>query len=142
VRAFIIKAAPFHNNLLLRTKFTPKHGISVQDVPFERGTLVEIDLYGVSFLLNLEEQPRLDLNDQLRAADFISLRLSGTSSWQTINVQMVPDAAMLQGLPEKYWPKREESVSTTESDDTGDIPAPEDSSGSPRLALPEGDQGA
>lgn len=128
VRAFIIKAEPFRNNLLLRTKYTPKPQIAVQYIPFEQGTLVEINLYGVSFLLNLEEHPKMELNDHLRDADLISLRLTGKSSWQSIHFEMVPDTTTLQGLPEKYWPKLAESNSATEVDAAEANSAPEENS--------------
>src|SRR5262249_41804604 len=61
-------AAP--NQLVIRTRMQPVAqggGRYYDELP---GTMILVDIFGLWFLANLEEQPRLELNDEVRAAGF------------------------------------------------------------------------
>lgn len=78
VRAFILEGKDFSNNLLLGTFGTIGSGITIRYQTFQpEGTCVEFNIFGVTLLLNLEQRPVLELNDQLKQAGFISFPLHG-----------------------------------------------------------------
>lgn len=89
VRAFILEGRDFANNLLIRSEFTRHLEIKVQYHTLPKGTPMSFDIFGVSLLINLEEQPKLDLNEQLRQAGVMSFPLHGASTWQNFNMRMV-----------------------------------------------------
>src|SRR5207247_1917325 len=64
-----------------------------------KGTPVEYHIFGVILLVNLEEQPVLELDDELRQLGFISFPLHGPSNWPEFNMQMVRDPHREQANP-------------------------------------------
>jgi HNH endonuclease len=125
VRSFILKGGNFRNKLLLRTKFTPEARIEMQYMQVAQGTVVALNLYGMHFLLNLEEQPLLQLSDALVRSDFIAFSLYGKSSWQQFSINMVPSAEMLANLPRKYWPSTYVETDAAPVEDSEDSNAAE-----------------
>ena len=75
-RDFIRFGNDFPNNLLIQTKIVPHPYGGASYLPQTEGTLFGIDIFGLTFLLNLEEQPVLELNEILVRENFEIFSLS------------------------------------------------------------------
>lgn len=75
-RDFISKGNDFNNNLLIKMETKPHPQVEVTHHSLEVGTPFVIDIYGIIFLLNLEEEPKLELNEELSRLKFSSFPLS------------------------------------------------------------------
>lgn len=74
-RAFILEDQDFPNNLLIRKHFQPSPQVKIHyDVRFGGSSFI-LDVYGVTFMFNLEVDPLLHLTDMLAEADFESFSL-------------------------------------------------------------------
>ena len=76
-RDFILNGHSFPNNLLMTTTLVPKPQSSVYFDPRYPGTPVIISLFGVAFILNLEEAPLVELTEQLQSRGFTRYPLGG-----------------------------------------------------------------
>jgi len=70
VRAFILKGEDFPNNLLILSNGKPKPEVTVRYQELSDGTPFLIDIFGISFLLNLQPWPCMELNEDLKRAGF------------------------------------------------------------------------
>jgi hypothetical protein len=69
-RAFILKGQNFQNNLLILGNSKPKPEITVEHLDLPEGTPFLIDMFGISFLLNLQPGPSTELSEDLDRAGF------------------------------------------------------------------------
>ena len=69
-RKFILRERIFNNNFFIKLKSKPHIGGRITYKSFEEGTIVAIDIMGVIFLLNLEEKPVLDFNENITLEDY------------------------------------------------------------------------
>ena len=76
-RDFIRKGQDFPNNLLMQLECRPHHQCRVAYYDLPEGTSFAIDIYGLTFMLNLEPKPVLELNEILKGAHFALFPLHG-----------------------------------------------------------------
>jgi len=69
-RAFILKGENFPNNILILANCKPKPEVTVSHQELSDGTPFLIDIFGISFLLNLQPCPCMELNEDLKRAGF------------------------------------------------------------------------
>jgi len=74
-RDFIKHGAGINNNFLMRTHFEPHPDGRITPIPSVEGTLFAIDLFGLAFIVNLEEMPVLGLNEEAAKFNFESFSL-------------------------------------------------------------------
>ena len=74
-RDFILRGQGFPNNLLIRTKNTPRPQVRAECWDMPQGTPFAIDIYGLWFLLNVEPVPIMELNEDLIRLHFQSCSL-------------------------------------------------------------------
>ena len=70
-RKFILGESDFNNNYFIKLKGVPHPDARIAYKDLEEGTIVAIDIMGVIFLLNLEEKPLLDFNENIKPEDYI-----------------------------------------------------------------------
>jgi hypothetical protein len=70
-RKFILGKSEFNNNFLMKIDGKPHAGGRITYEDFEEGTVVAIDIMGIIFLLNLEEKPPLEFNENIKDEDYI-----------------------------------------------------------------------
>jgi len=75
-RKFILGESNFNNNFFLKVNGKPRVGGRISYKDFEEGTMVAIDIMGVIFLLNLEEEPTLEFNENIKPEDYILYSLN------------------------------------------------------------------
>jgi len=75
-RNFVLGKSSFKNNFIMCFKGTPHPQVHVAHKSLNTGTRFVIDIFGIIFMLNLEEQPVLQLNEQMEKADFKSFALN------------------------------------------------------------------
>jgi hypothetical protein len=79
VRAFIQEKAEFQNNILMRPPSSaPRPEILCQVLDGDKATACLMVIFGVEFAVSLREDPRLELDDHLRAAGAVAIPLYGT----------------------------------------------------------------
>ena len=78
-RAFVCDGHDITNNLLMRSVVTPRPRVQVSHSFPDEGTPFLIDIFGLAFLLNLENSPVLSLSDDLSAAGVVQYSLSECS---------------------------------------------------------------
>jgi hypothetical protein len=79
VRAFIQGKADFQNNILMRPPSSaPRPEILCQVLDGDKATACLMVIFGVEFAVSLREDPRLELDDHLRAAGAVAIPLYGT----------------------------------------------------------------
>lgn len=76
-RNYIRFGKGFPNNLLIKTECKPRPQVTVSYSDLPEGTPVIIDVYGLTFILNLEAQPVIELNEILVQAKFAQYSLRG-----------------------------------------------------------------
>lgn len=76
-RKFILGKSEFNNNFFMKIDGKPHAGGRITYKDFEKGTVVAIDIMGIIFLLNLEEKPTLEFNENIKAEDYILYSLDG-----------------------------------------------------------------
>lgn len=76
-RKFILGNGIFNNNFFIKNDGRPHIGGRITYKDFEEGTMVAIDIMGIIFLLNLEEKPILEFNDNIKPEDYILYSLHG-----------------------------------------------------------------
>jgi len=69
-REFIRNKIKPYNNLLFSTNVTPQNILQCIFNIYEKGTLFIVNIYGLLFMLNLENDPPLLLNDELKGYDY------------------------------------------------------------------------
>jgi len=69
-RRFILGESEFNNNFFIKLNGVPHASGKITYRDFEAGTIVAIDIMGVTFLLNLEEKPILEFNENITPKDF------------------------------------------------------------------------
>lgn len=74
-REFVLGDIGFPNNLLMREQIRPQNRVQVSYRVLETGTPFGIDIAGLTFLLNLEASPLMEVNDTLKAAHFVAYPL-------------------------------------------------------------------
>lgn len=74
-REFIRNGVGVNNNFLIRTHFKPHPNGQVMHVPSAEGTPFVIDLFGLVFLVNLEDTPVLKLDEEIAKFNFESFPL-------------------------------------------------------------------
>ena len=91
-RRFIQEGGEFRNNLLICKWMTMRTDIRMQynHLPAVPGTVMMHQIYGVMLIMNLEEQPKLKLNPDLRSAGFVSFPLCGKRRRNTFSMHMLP----------------------------------------------------
>jgi len=75
-RDFVLRDIGFPNNLLMREQVKPHGRVQVTFRLLETGTPFGIDIAGLTFLLNLEDSPLIEVNDTLKAAHFVAYPLA------------------------------------------------------------------
>ena len=70
-RKFILGNGTFYNNFFIKNSGKPHVGGRIIYKDFEEGTVVAIDIMGVIFLLNLEEKPVLEFNENIKPEDYL-----------------------------------------------------------------------
>lgn len=75
-RNLVLGKSSFKNNFIMCFKGTPHPQVHVAHKSLNTGTRFVIDIFGIIFMLNLEEQPVLQLNEQMEKADFKSFALN------------------------------------------------------------------
>lgn len=79
VRSFIQGTGEFQNNFLMRPPRTPpKPEIICRLIDNEIGTAFFAVIYGVEFAISLREQPRFELDDELRKFGAVAIPLHGS----------------------------------------------------------------
>jgi hypothetical protein len=76
-RDFICAGHNFPNNLLMRVECRPHPQVRIAYHDLPEGTPFAIDIYGLTFVLNLESKPLLELNDVLADGQFAAYSLCG-----------------------------------------------------------------
>jgi hypothetical protein len=76
-RAFILKGEDFPNKILISSNAKPKPEVTVKHQELSKGTFFLIDIFGISFLLNLRPRPCIEPTDDLRSAGFEAFPLYG-----------------------------------------------------------------
>lgn len=74
-RSFIRGEQGFPNNLLMRMEIIPHPQIGVAHMSLDEGTPFEVDIFGITFILNLEPTPEITPNDMLKQLAFESFSL-------------------------------------------------------------------
>ncbi len=74
-REFIKNGVGVNNNFLMRTHFEPHSEGHITHIPSAEGTLFAIDLFGLVFVVNLEERPVLELTEEAAKFNFESFPL-------------------------------------------------------------------
>jgi hypothetical protein len=95
-RRFIREGGEFRNNLLVRQWMTMRSDMQLEyyHVPEVPGTVMLHRIYGVLLLMNLEEEPKLQLNPDLRRVGFVSFPLFGKRRRTTFKMRMVPESGV------------------------------------------------
>jgi hypothetical protein len=70
-RKFILGESNFNNNFFIKIDGRHHSGGRITYKDFEEGTMVAIDIMGIIFLLNLEEKPTLEFNENIKPEDYI-----------------------------------------------------------------------
>jgi hypothetical protein len=76
-RKFILGECDFNNNFFIKLNGVPHASGRISYKDFEEGTMVAIDIMGVIFLLNLEEKPMLEFNENIKSEDYGRYSLHG-----------------------------------------------------------------
>jgi len=74
-RNFILKGEGFNNNLLMLHNVTPNPKVKTGCFNTNNGTFFVIDIFGIGFIINLEEYPKLELDEDMRKMGFNSYNL-------------------------------------------------------------------
>lgn len=74
-RAFILGAEGFPNNILLRMTSIPNPHVQIFYHDLKTGTPFVISIFGVTLMLNLEDMPRLEVNEELSQQQFQAFSL-------------------------------------------------------------------
>ena len=70
-RKFIFGEGEFNNNFFVKINGKPHAGGRITYKDFEEGAVVAIDIMGIIFLLNIEEKPILEYNENIKSEDYI-----------------------------------------------------------------------
>lgn len=76
-RDYILGKSYFPNNLIMMSKCEPVPTIQGTHYLFEKGTFFELNIFGVIFYFNLENEPVLTPNDELKSLDCLFYSLEG-----------------------------------------------------------------
>jgi len=76
-RKFILGEGDFNNNFFIQNNGKPHAGGRISYKDFEEGTMVAIDIMGIIFLLNLEEKPTLEFNENIKSNEYLLCSLRG-----------------------------------------------------------------
>jgi hypothetical protein len=76
-RRFILGESDFYNNFFIKLNGVPHSGGRITYKDFEEGTVVAIDIMGIVFLINLEEKPLLDFNENIKPDEYGIYSLHG-----------------------------------------------------------------
>ncbi|MGM0392718.1 MAG: HNH endonuclease [Bacteroidota bacterium] len=74
-RKFINGEANFQNYLLIRNTIQPRPQVRVTHKEANLGSIFVVDIFGLIFVFNLEEQPKIELNDILEKSEFAKYNL-------------------------------------------------------------------
>jgi hypothetical protein len=69
-RGFIHGKHGFHNNLIIKTECRPQPQVRISYNDLPQGTPFAIDIYGLIFLINIESEPILQLNEVINETQF------------------------------------------------------------------------
>lgn len=79
-RQFIVHNQDFQNNILICFDFKPHPHLAVTEVNAPKGTGFVIYVYGLPFMINLEDVPVLKIDDEISKAKFVLFPLYGEPS--------------------------------------------------------------
>ena len=74
-RDFILRDKNFANNFLMQMEVKPEPQVQIARSPHKEGTFFSINIYGLGFLLNLEEFPTLNLDENAQLLGYQSFSL-------------------------------------------------------------------